>query len=164
MKKSISLTIFPLLLAGCAGLGGPPPAVGEPMGAVQTKLGRPSATYKAGSDTLLEYATGPYGQTTWMARFGPDGALKSYEQVLADDKFATLKVGQATRDDVLHTVGHPVEQSYLALRDLTVWSYRYKQSGVWDSMMHVHFDRAGVVREMMAGPDPDREERRGFFR
>jgi hypothetical protein len=30
--------------------------------------------------------------------------------------------------------------------------------------MHVHFDRAGIVREMMAGPDPEKEERRGFFR
>lgn len=84
--------------------------------------------------------------------------------VLTDEMFATLKVGIATRENVLHTVGRPVEQSYLPLRGLTVWSYRYKQSGVWDSMMHVHFDQAGIVREMMAGPDPDREEKRSFFR
>jgi outer membrane protein assembly factor BamE (lipoprotein component of BamABCDE complex) len=99
-----------------------------------------------------------------MARFGPDGGLQTYEQVLTDAKFATLPVGKATKNDVLMTVGRPAEQSYLALRDLQVWSYRYKQSGVWDSMMHVHFDRAGIVREMMAGPDPEKEERRGFFR
>ena len=163
MRKLINSTILPLLLAGCAGFGGPPPALGERADTVQAKLGRPSAVYQAGSDTLLEYATGPFGQYTWMARFGADGGLKSYEQVLTDEKFATLKVGIATREDVLRTVGRPVEQSYLSLRDLTVWSYRYKQSGVWDSMMHVHFDQTGIVRDMMAGPDPDREEKRGFF-
>jgi hypothetical protein len=27
-------------------------------------------------------------------------------------------------------------------------------------MMHIHFDRNGIVREMLSGPDPEREERR----
>jgi hypothetical protein len=31
-------------------------------------------------------------------------------------------------------------------------------------MMHVHFDQAGIVREMMAGPDPAYEEKPRFFR
>jgi hypothetical protein len=165
MKTFAFATMFPLMLAACAGLGGPPPTPGEPIAAVQAKLGQPSASYQApGGGTILEYDTGPSGQYTWMARFGPDGGLQTYEQVLTDAKFATLPVGKATKNDVLMTVGRPAEQSYLALRDLQVWSYRYKQSGVWDSMMHVHFDRAGIVREMMAGPDPEKEERRGFFR
>jgi len=164
MKKLIIATMFPLLLAGCAGLGGPPPAIGERMDAVKAKLGQPTAVYPVGGDTVLEYTTQPFGQYAWMARFGPDGALTSYEQVLTDEKFATLKVGLATRDEVLRTIGHPAETSYLSLRDLTVWSYRYKQSGVWNSMMHVHFDQAGVVREMMAGPDPAYEEKPRFFR
>lgn len=163
-RKSLLLAaLIPLALAACASVG-PPPAVGERLEAVQARLGQPSAVHRAGGETLLEYATAPFGQTTWMARFGPDGGLTSYEQVLTDEKFATLKVGIATREDVLRTVGRPVEQMYLSLRDLTVWSYRYKQSGVWDSMMHVHFDQTGIVREMMAGPDPEREERRRFFR
>jgi hypothetical protein len=164
MKKLIIATILPLLLAACAGLGGPPPALGERMDAVKAKLGQPNAVYAAGGDTVLEYTTQPFGQYAYMARFGPDGGLKSYEQVLTDEKFATLKVGIATRDDVLRTIGHPAETSYLALRDLTVWSYRYKQSGVWNAMMHVHFDKAGIVREMMAGPDPAYEEKPRFFR
>jgi hypothetical protein len=29
--------------------------------------------------------------------------------------------------------------------------------------MHIHFDRNGVVRELMSGPDPDYEDRRSFF-
>jgi hypothetical protein len=49
---------------------------------------------------------------------------------------------------------------YLRLRDLQVWSYRYRQSDVWYSMMHIHFDHDGIVREMLSGPDPERDERR----
>jgi hypothetical protein len=52
---------------------------------------------------------------------------------------------------------------YLSLRGLEVWSYRYKQSGVWNSMMHIHFSKDGIVREMQSGPDPLYEEKRGFF-
>jgi hypothetical protein len=164
MRKLVITAILPLLLAACAGLGGPPPAIGERMDAVQAKLGKPTAVYAVERGTVLEYTTQPFGQYAWMARFGPDGGLVSYEQVLTDEKFATLKVGIATRDDVLRTIGHPAETSYLSLRDLTVWSYRYKQSGVWNSMMHVHFDQAGIVREMMAGPDPAYDEKPRFFR
>ncbi|MES2264021.1 MAG: hypothetical protein V4724_36335 [Pseudomonadota bacterium] len=164
MKKLIATVVFPLVLAGCAGFGGTPPVPGERMEAVKAKLGQPTATYSAGTETILEYATGPFGQYTWMARFGTDGALQSYEQVLTDAKFATIRIGSDDKETILRTFGRPAEKSYLALRDMQVWSYRYKQSGVWDSMMHVHFDRNGIVRELMAGPDPDKEEKRGFFR
>jgi hypothetical protein len=102
------------------------------------------------------------GQFTWMAHIGPDGRLVKYEQVLTGEKFATIKIDKATKDDVLRTIGRPTETSYLPLRDYEVWSYRYKESGVWNSMMHVHFDRAGVVRLMQNGPDPMYERRRSW--
>ena len=38
--------------------------------------------------------------------------------------------------------------------DYEVWSYRYKEAGVWNSLMSVHFDQQGVVRQMLNGPDP----------
>jgi len=62
----------------------------------------------------------------------------------------------------LRTIGHPAETSYLPLRDLEVWSYRYKEAGVWNSIMHVHFDRNGIVRMMLNGPDPMFEVREKF--
>ncbi len=151
-------------LGGCAGLFAPPPQPGEPLAAVTAKLGRPGAVHQVEGDSVLEYASAPYGQTTYMARIGADGRLKSYEQVLTSEKFGSIKVGKATKQDVLRIIGHPAETAYLSLSDLEVWSYRYKESGAWDSMMHVHFDRAGIVRMMMNGPDPLHEERRGFFR
>jgi hypothetical protein len=165
MRKMIkkSILISSLALTGCAGLGGPPPVVGDSIDTVKLKLGEPTASYSAGPEQLLEYATGPMGQTTVMAHIGADGRLTLIEQVLTGEKFATIKVGSATHEDVLRAVGRPAETSYLPLRDFEVWSYRYKESGVWNSMMHVHFDRNGVVRMMQNGPDPMYEERRFFW-
>jgi hypothetical protein len=165
MKNLIKPTILSvaLILAGCAGFGGPPLLPGEAEGAVRARLGNPTDIYTAGNEKVLEYATGPAGQYTYMARIGPDGRLKSYEQVLTDEKFAAIKIDGATKQDVLLAVGRPAETSYLSRQDLEVWSYRYKQSGVWDAMMHVQFDRNGIVRKMESGPDPERDRDRNFF-
>lgn len=149
-----------LFLAGCAAMMRTPPLPGDPLETVVTKFGQPTAVYPTVHGQVLEYATGPMGQETWMARIGPGGRLVSFEQVLTGEKFAALTVDAATRDDVLRTVGRPAERSYLSLRDFEVWSYRYKENGVWNSMMHVHFDRGGIVRMMQNGPDPMYEERR----
>ena len=144
-----------VLLSGCASLMGPPLLAGDSIDTVKLKLGTPTATYSAGQEQLLEYATGPMGQSTWMAHIGADGRLVRLEQVLTGEKFATIKVGVATHEDVLRAVGRPAETSYLTLRDFEVWSYRYKEAGVWNSMMHVHFDRKGVVQLMQNGPGSD---------
>jgi outer membrane protein assembly factor BamE (lipoprotein component of BamABCDE complex) len=92
-----------------------------------------------------------------MARIGPDGKVTSFEQVLNMQKFAAIKVGESTKNEVLHTIGTPSETSYLSLSDLEVWTYPYKENDVWNSLMHVHFDKSGVVRKMMNGPDPSRD-------
>jgi hypothetical protein len=157
MKKLILPAIASMFLLGCA--LGPPPQPGEPREAVEARLGRPTAVYNVGDVVIHEYGAGWFGQFTYMARYGANGRLLSYEQVLTDEKFATVKLGVDTKETILHTFGHPSETSYLGLRDLEVWSYRYQQSGVWDSMMHIEFSRDGVVRELMAGPDEMRTKR-----
>lgn len=158
MMKIASLCAV-LALAGCAALVRETPHPGDPLETVQTKLGPPTAVYPANGGQVLEYATGPMGQFTWMARLGPDGRLVSYEQVLTGEKFAAIKVDQATKEEVLRTIGRPAEVSRVAMNDYEVWSYRYKEAGVWNSLMHVHFDRNGIVRQMMNGPDPMFEPR-----
>lgn len=154
-----------VLLTACAGvgLGTAPPQPGEPIEAVAARLGRPSAIYPLPDGQEYEYATGPMGQFTWMASFGADGRLRSWEQVLTGEKFATIPLNRATHQDVLRIVGRPAETSHVRLNNYEVWSYRYKEAGVWNSMMHVHFDQQGIVRLMQNGPDPMYDERR-FFR
>jgi hypothetical protein len=160
--SSLAILTAALALGGCAPLFRQTPSLGDPQAAVIAKMGQPTAVYPDPSGQELEYATGPMGQFTWMAHIGPDGRLVKYEQVLTGEKFATIKIDKATKDDVLRTIGRPAETSYLPLRDYEVWSYRYKESGVWNSLMHVHFDRAGVVRMMQNGPDPMYERRRSW--
>lgn len=152
-----------LALAGCAGMSRTPPSIGDPLDTVVAKFGRPTAIYPLEGGQVLEYASGPMGQYTWMARIGADRRLQAFEQVLSANGFGKVKIGQFTKDDVLRTLGRPSEVSRVAFQDYEVWSYRYKEADVWNSMMHVHFDRAGIVRQMLNGPDREYEER-PFFR
>ncbi|WP_040786815.1 hypothetical protein [Massilia niastensis] len=153
LAKSLILTMG-VLLGGCA-LVREAPNVGESAEAVQNKLGRPTNVYPLeGGGQELEYASGPMGQFTWMATLGPDGRLVSYEQVLTGEKFAAIKVDKADKAEVLRTIGRPAERSRVAFKNYEVWSYRYKEAMVWNSLMHVHFDQDGIVRQMLNGPDP----------
>lgn len=160
MKRLIIFAILPLALAGCAQFGAPPPQPGDSADAVRARLGEPTNVYQRGGDTLLEYATGPMGQYTWMARLGPDGRLLSYEQVLSGEKFATIKPGRDDKDSVLRILGRPAQVTHYASVDGDVWLYRYKEQDVWNSMMSVEFNRQGVVTALVNGPDEERENRR----
>jgi len=158
--RKASLAVLALSLGACAPLFRSPPPLGSPLPEVQAKLGTPRAVYRlADGSQVLEYAGQPMGQFQHMATIGPDGRLVSYEQVLTGEKFATIKIGKSTRDDILRTFGHPAETSRVAFHDYEVWSYRYKEAGVWNSMMHVHFDQQGIVRQMLNGPDPMYDDR-----
>ena len=100
-----------------------------------------------------------------MARFDRDDRLVSYEQVLNTEKFASIKINVDNKDDVLRTIGAPSETTYLNLVHREVWSYPYRESNVWNSLMHVYFDNAGIVRRLENGPDPkfDPDRRRFGF-
>ena len=121
---------------------------------VVARLGRPTHVYQDGTSRLLEYMHGPMGQATEMARIGPDGKLVSYEQVLTMEKFATITPGQADKEKVLRTIGAASETRYYPASKLEEWSYPFKEQGIWDSLMAVYFDQAGIVRKLQNGPDP----------
>jgi hypothetical protein len=159
--NTIIIIAMGLLLNACATAVFP----GETESVVLSKLGQPAGRYQVNQEQWLEYPTGPRGQQTYFAYFDSDGKLKSYEQVLNSAKFATIAINQADKEQVLRTIGRPAEKSYLALSKLEVWSYRYKEADIWNSLMHVHFDSNGIVRKMENGPDRMYEgEREGFGR
>jgi hypothetical protein len=108
---------------------------------------------------VLEYRGQPMGQFQHMARIGPDGRLLSYEQVLTSENFARIEVNQWSKDDVLRNFGRPAEVSRDRVNDDEVWSYRYKEQGVWNSMMNVYFNRRGIVRRTGNSADPLLDER-----
>ena len=149
------------LLAACSTFGAAPPAPGDSMQTVQAKMGQPNAVHRLATGTQYEYS-GPFAQYAHMARFDAGGRLVSFEQVRTGERFATLRPGAATKADVLATVGQPSETSRVHMHNYEVWSYRYKESNVWNSMMHVHFDQNGVVQMMQSGPDPMFEDKKRF--
>lgn len=161
LNRIFSVALMLALLAGCAGYGSTPLHVGDSESVILANLGHPTARYREGSDTILAYIHGPWGQQTHIARLDGNGNLISYEQVLTSQQFSTVVIGQTTKENILHRFSIPAETSYLSLSKLEVWTYRYKENGVWDSMMHVHFDKNGIVRKMLNGPDTwlEHEER-----
>jgi hypothetical protein len=162
-RTAAALAALSLSLTACAPLLRVTPPLGSPLAEVQAKLGTPRAVYRnPDGSQVLEYAGQPMGQFQHMATVGADGRLAAYEQVLTSEKFATVKIGRWTRDDILRTFGHPAETSRVAFHDYEVWSYRYKEAGVWNSMMHVHFDQGGIVQQMLNGPDPMYDDRFRF--
>jgi hypothetical protein len=155
--KFLRATLFAVSLTtlnACSVLMPAPVNAGDSEADVIAKRGEPTHRYQNGQEHLLEYALGPWGQRTYMARVDANGKVVSFEQVLTVQKFSTIKVGEATKNDVLRTIGAPSETAYFSRTDLEVWTYPYKESEVWNSMMHVHFDKDGVVRQMLNGPDP----------
>ena len=132
-----------------------PPHPGQSEAEVIARLGRPTHVYQDGASRLLEYMHGPRGQTTDMARIGPEGRLVSFEQVLTMQKFGTIEPGKADKDKVLRTIGAPSQTRFYPASQLEEWSYPFKENGIWDSLMAVYFDKAGIVRKLQNGPDPE---------
>jgi hypothetical protein len=158
--RAAALLLAAVSLSACAPLFRQPPPPGAPLAAVTAALGQPAASYpEPDGGQVLEYRGQPMGQFQHMARIGPDGRLVSYEQVLTSENFAKVKVDHWTKDDILRNFGRPAEISRVYFHDYEVWSYRYKEAGVWNSLMSVHFDHQGVVRQMLNGPDPMYDDR-----
>jgi hypothetical protein len=158
--KTILAAVLALSLSACASLFRQPPPPGAPLAEVTAALGQPAASYPLpDGGQMLEYRGQPMGQFQHMAHIGPDGRLVSYDQVLTSENFARVKVGQWTKDDILRTYGRPAEISRVFFHNYEVWSYRYKEAGVWNSLMSVHFDQQGVVQQMLNGPDPMYDDR-----
>jgi hypothetical protein len=158
--KALAAVAAALTLSACAPMLRQAPPAGAPLAEVTAKLGRPDAIYpEPDGDQVLEYRGQPMGQFQYMARIGPDGRLVAYDQVLTSENFAKVKVDQWTKDDILRHFGRPAEVTGVYYHNYEVWSYRYKEAGVWNSLMSVHFDQQGVVRQMLNGPDPMFDER-----
>jgi outer membrane protein assembly factor BamE (lipoprotein component of BamABCDE complex) len=161
MKTTTSLAALALILAlpACAPLVRWTPTTGTPLAEVTARLGQPNAIYpEPGGGQVLEYRGQPMGQFQHMARIDANGRLLSYEQVLTTENFAQVRIGYWNKDDILRHFGRPAEVSRERVNDDEVWSYRYKEKGVWDSLMNITFTKRGVVRQMAVTADPILDE------
>jgi hypothetical protein len=149
-----------LALSACAPVIRRTPAPGAPLAEVTARLGKPDAVYpEPDGGQMLEYRGQPMGQFQHMARIAPDGRLLSYEQVLTDENFAKIEPNRWTKDEVLRHFGRPAEVVRSRLDEGEIWSYRYKEKGVWDSLMNVDFNERGVVLRVFRSADPVLDDR-----
>ena len=144
-----------LALAGCAHPDLLQPGLSRAD--LDTRFGQPAASRHDPDGDVLIYSSAPLGQRASAAHLDATGHVVRVEPLLNSEHFATIHVATWNRDDVLNHFGRPAEISRVP--GYEVWSYRYRENEVWDSMFHVMFDPAGIVRQTMNGPDPMYEKR-----
>jgi len=153
-----ALALATTLLSGCASWHAAP--VGATLEQVTARYGKPDAFYPdPDGGQMLEYRGQPMGQFQHMAKMSADGHLVSYEQVLTTQNFARIQVAKWNGDDVLRNFGRPAEISPDRATGFTVWSYRYKQDGVWPMFMNVYLNGRGEVARTGNTPDPLLDDR-----
>ena len=118
------------LFAGCAAVVAPTP--GQPQAELLQRWGPPTARYSMPDGaTRLEYATGPYGRTTWMVDLGADGRVVGARQVLNEAEFQAVQTAAGrsadglSREELLRWLGTPGERRSGGRAGGQVWSWRY---------------------------------------
>jgi hypothetical protein len=142
-------------LAGCAAFAPPDVRTGQTEAEVRAVFGLPTARYAMpGASTRLEFATGPYGRTTWMVDLGPAGRVTGARQVLNEASFADFQARAPgmTRDELLRTLGRPGERRHGGYAGGEVWSWRYPTNDCLWFQSSIGDD--GLVRDGAYGTDP----------
>ncbi len=109
---------------GCAQL---PPAPGVARAELLRTWGPPTARYTLeGGLERLEYASGPYGRTTWMMDIGANDRVTQARQVLNEAEFLAVQSASGLRrDGLLRWLGTPGERRHGGWAGGEVWSWRY---------------------------------------
>jgi hypothetical protein len=151
-----ALTAVIASTVGCAQITSVKP--GTELAAVEKQFGAPSTICPAADGTKRAvWSQQPFGEFAFATTISADANVGKFEQVLTDQSFNQLGVGTWTPERVKCTFGPPENISSVGLPgDLKiVWSYRYRQNGVWYSLMYVFFDKdTNTLNQYFAGPDP----------
>lgn len=148
--------LAPLVFGACANMADIP--AGTPLSQVQAQFGAPDLTCinRDGNQRAI-WTMQPYGQYAWGANIDSAGNTDQVAPVLTNQHFRKLGEGSWNQEQVRCEFGPPAEISAVGLPSSRqhVWSYRYKESGAWNSLMHVYFDLyTGEVTRYHPGPDP----------
>jgi hypothetical protein len=146
--------VLVMALAGCAVQA---PQRGAARAEVQARWGPPTASYSMpDGQTRLEYASGPYGRTTWMVDVDAAGSVVQARQVLNEAEFLALQTrladGGMPREDLLRWLGRPGERRHGGRPGGEVWSWRYPTNDcLW---FEVSVTDAGLVHSGAYAIDP----------
>jgi hypothetical protein len=157
LQKALLLSCS-LIVAACASYGGSGLKPGEArLEDVQQTMGLPALRWQdPDGSQQLAYPRGPMGFDTFMVRLGPDGKLRSIENVLDERHLAAVRPGMS-KEEVLRVLGPSDVNAtvYFKARDELVWDWRYYASGTYEPMrLMVLFDTtSGTVRSTMVKPE-----------
>lgn len=129
------------LLSACAA---PVPQARTPASDVFQAWGRPTATYALQpAGQRLEYASGPWGRTTWMIDLDAADRVTQARQVLSEAEFLRLQSQPPlSSDGLLRWIGTPGERRGARGGGQT-WSWRYPTNDcLW---FQVSIDAHGLV-------------------
>ena len=147
LAKRLATLACALLLGACGTyykIAGVP--AGSTPDQVTATAGKPTDTWRDGAAEVWEYATGPAGAVTYLARF-EGGRLSGVQQVLTEANFQKITPG-TSKEDVRRLLGRPGQTATYANKGEEVWSWRYFE-GTRRMLLNVHFDAAkGTVREV----------------
>ena len=163
MLRYLSLSACILTLSACTTLSDMP--VGTPLSQLQAEFGPPTVACPPQQPQRLVWSQQPYGQYAWGVDINAQQELLQSTQVLSDREFERLSEGDWTQQRVLCHFGPPAEKDYTPYQGvrMLVWSYRYKQSSTWNSLMYVYFGDDGLVKIHHPGPDPFMEPNESEF-
>lgn len=148
----ITAILCACMLGGCASIASVSP--GTDLAELRARFGPPTVeSIDPDGASRLVYGTGPFGQFAYAVTVR-GGKVAGIRQVLTNTEFAQVRIGHDDRAAIRARFGPPAEISRLTLTPREVWSYRMKLDDVFPALMHVQFSADGIVREMIAGPDP----------
>jgi hypothetical protein len=150
IRAALSLLVV-LLAAGCALFDPTSLPLGTPAADVRAKLGVPTAEHTIAGGTRLEYATGPYGKSTWMLDFDSAGTLRAVRQVLTEADFNAVQTGM-TAEELRTAIGRPSDIQRIPWQRRMLWSYRY--FGYFCQIFQAEIDEDGKVVGTGYGLDP----------
>ncbi len=150
---AVASALAGLVLLGCAAV---PPTTGTPQAAVLQQWGAPTSRYALpGGGVRLEYATGPFGRTTWMVDLDAQSRVTQARQVLNEAEFLAVQTQVAQGLDqaaLLRLLGRPGERRHGGWPGGEVWSWRYPTNDcLW---FQVSINGAGRVGNGTFGTDP----------
>ncbi|MBZ8143301.1 hypothetical protein CLD22_25990, partial [Rubrivivax gelatinosus] len=132
MRHTLALILVAAALSGCAAMKPPQPGWSEQQ--TLAHWGAPTSRYAMPDGvTRLEYATGPFGQSTWMIDVDAAGRVIAAQQVLTEDKLRAVqgRLPGMSRDELLRTLGRPGERRGGGWQGGEVWSWRYQTHECW---------------------------------
>jgi hypothetical protein len=115
--------LLSLALAACAPVQ-PPRSEQEALQSWGPPTGRHTLP---GGAQRLEYATGPFGRSTWMLDLGPQGQVLRSRQVLTDKELMAVQAAMPMpASALLQWVGRPGETRHGGRAGGQVWAWRYE--------------------------------------